>query len=165
MAPMSVPFGVPALIRSLPDASLRKFPRLMLPSALRDTKIVSVTKSAALTTSPFPLTLTPFIHQQFVFDTSVPLNLSLCVPAKDRLFVKMCDPVSNLKFDSPLSQDVLLVTVMLPGFELKVIPCFLLPKAIERLIVWLTGMSSPPSLNPFPSLAVVVPPVLRNPLL
>ena len=92
-------------------------------------------KSAALTSSPLPLTLTPFIHQQFVLDTSVPLNLSLCVPANDRLLVKMCDPVSNLMFDSPLSHDVLLVTVMLPGFELKVMPCFLLPNAIERLIM------------------------------
>src|SRR5262245_62540094 len=79
IAPMSVPFGVPAFIRSLPDASLRKFRRLILPSALRVTEGVRLTKSAALTSSPFPFTLTPFIHQQLVKDTSVPLNLSLCV--------------------------------------------------------------------------------------
>ncbi len=57
IAPISVPLGVPALIKSLPEASLRKLPRLMLPLALRVTVGVRLRKSAALTTSPFPLTL------------------------------------------------------------------------------------------------------------
>src|SRR4030095_16523808 len=165
MAPISVPLGVPALIRSLPAASLRKLPKLILPSALRVTVGERLTKSAALTTSPFPLVLTPLIHQQLVLLTSMPARLSLCAPAKDRLLVKTCDPSSNLILDSPLSQELLLVTVMLPGFELKVIPCFLLPKAIERLMVWLTAMPSPPNLKPLPSLSVVVPPVDKKPLL
>lgn len=78
--------------------------------------------------------------------------------------MKTCEPSSNLRLDSPLSHELLFVTVMLPGFELKVIPCFLLPKAIERLIVWLTGMSSPPSLKPLPSLSAVVVPSLKWPL-
>jgi len=135
MAPISVPLGVPALIKSLPGASLRKLPRLILPSALRVTLGVRLTKSAALATSPFPLTLTPLIHQQFVFPTSVPMRSSLSVPAKDKLLVKTCEPSSNLRLASPLSHDVLFETVILPGFELKVMPCFLLPKAIERLMV------------------------------
>src|SRR6185295_2279028 len=105
---MSVPLGVPAFIRSLPEASLRKLPRLMLPFAFRVTVGVRLTKSAALTSSPFPLTLTSLIHQQLVFPTSVPMRLSLSVPAKDRLLVKTCEPTSNLRFDSPLSHEVLL---------------------------------------------------------
>src|SRR5215510_2955239 len=135
IAPISVPAGVPALIRSLPGASLRKLPRLIVPSALRVTLGVRLTKSAALTTSPLALTLTPFFHQQLVLDTSVPVVWSLLVPWKDRLLVKTWVPVSNLMFSSPLSNDVLLATVMLPGLLLKVMPCFLFPKAIERLMV------------------------------
>src|SRR5215475_7126270 len=135
MAPISVPLGVPALIRSLPVASLRKLPRLMLPSALRVMVGVRLTKSAALTTSPLALTLTPFIHRQLVLATSVPLILSLAPLWKDRLLVKMWVPESNLMLDWALFNDVLLVTVMLPGLELNVMPCFLLPKAIERLMI------------------------------
>src|SRR5215475_9405960 len=135
MAPISVPLGVPALIKSLPGASLRKLPRLMLPSALRVTEGVRLTKSAALTTSPLALTLTPFFHQQLVLETSVPLVWSLLVPWKDRLLVKTWVPVSNLMFSSPLLNDVQLVTVMLPGLLMKVMPCFLWLKAIERLMM------------------------------
>src|SRR5215470_1098033 len=152
-------------MRSLPDASLKKLPRLMLPSALRVTLGVRLTKSAALTTSPLALTLTPFFHQQLVLETSVPVVWSLLVPWKDRLLVKTWVPVSNLMFSSPLLNDVQLVTVMLPGLLLKVMPCFLFPKAIERLMMWLTGMSSPPSLKPLPSLLVVEPPLEVAPLL
>src|SRR6266511_875470 len=115
MAPISVPLGVPALMRSLPG--------------------VRLTKSAALTTSPLALTLTPFFHQQLVLETSVPVVWSLLVPWKERLLVKTCVPVSNLMFSWPLFNDVLLVTVMLPELLLKVMPCFLFPKAIERLMV------------------------------
>src|SRR5215510_9952651 len=135
IAPISVPLGVPALMRSLPGASLRKLPRLMVPSALRVTLGVRLTKSAALTTSPLALTLTPFFHQQLVLETSVPVVWSLFVPWKERLLVKTWVPVSNLMFSSPLLNEVQLVTVMLPGLLLKVMPCFLLLKAIERLMM------------------------------
>ena len=54
-APMSVPAGVPALMRSLPGASLRKFPRLMLPSALRKMFGVRLTKSAGAHHQPLPV--------------------------------------------------------------------------------------------------------------
>src|SRR5215813_10019496 len=87
IAPISVPEGVPALIKSLPGASLRKLPRFILPSELRETDGVRLTKSAELTTRPFPLVLTPLIHQQFVFATSVPLCLSLCPLWNERLLV------------------------------------------------------------------------------
>src|SRR5215510_2116893 len=132
---MSVPLGTPALIRSLPGASLRKLPMLMLPSALREMVGLRLTKSAALTTSPLALTLTPFFHQQLVLETSVPVVWSLLVPWKERLLVKTWVPLSNLMFSSPLSHDVLLANVMLPRFRLNVKPCFLFPKAIERRTV------------------------------
>ena len=132
---MSVPLGVPALTKSLPGASRRKLPKLMLPSALRVTVGVRLRKSAVVTTSPFPLTVTSLIHQQFVLATSTPMRSSLSPPTNDRLLVKTCEPASNLRLDSPLFHEVLFATVMLPVFLLKVNPCCLLPKAIERLMV------------------------------
>src|SRR5437867_12912496 len=129
---MSVPAGVPASIRSLPAASRRKLPRLMLPSALRKMLGVRLTKSAAEQTRPLALVLTPFFHHTFVPPTSVPLVLSLWVPWTDRLLVKTCVPSSNLMLLSPLAQEVLLVTVMLPGLLLEVMPCLLFRKAMER---------------------------------
>src|SRR5262245_2244621 len=112
IAPISVPLGVPALMRSLPDASLRKLPRLIVPSALRVTLGVRLTKSAALTSSPLALTLTPFFHQQLVLETSVPVVWSLLVLWKDRLMVEVWVMVSYMLVLLSLIISVEIVIVM-----------------------------------------------------
>jgi hypothetical protein len=82
---MFVPAGVPAPIKSLPDASFRKLPRFGEPSALRRTEGVKLTKSAALAIKPLAFVLALFFHQTLDPDMSVPLVLSLEPPLSERL--------------------------------------------------------------------------------
>ncbi|MNI87174.1 hypothetical protein D3C73_1443500 [compost metagenome] len=117
-APILVPLGVPEPIKSLPVASFRKLPRLKEPSAFRTTEGVRLTKSALLAASPLPFTLALLFHQTFVLETSVPLVLSLDVPAKLRLFVNTWVPESKAKLLCPLLHEVLLVNCMEPGLLL-----------------------------------------------
>ncbi|MNW10096.1 hypothetical protein D3C71_2072350 [compost metagenome] len=59
-----------------------------------------------------------FFHQTLVLDTSVPLVLSLELPAKLRLLVNTWVPESKAKLLWPLLQEVLLVIWMEPGLLL-----------------------------------------------
>ena len=135
-APISVPLGAPALSRSLPGGQPEEISEVDAAVGVADDGWREADEISRAHDQPFG------VDAHAVFPPAVRISRrpcrcvwSLSVPAKERLLVKMCVPSSNLMFSSPLSHEVLLVTVMLPGLELKVMPCFLLPKAIERLMM------------------------------
>src|SRR3954463_7353226 len=159
---MSVPLGVPPLTRSEPEASLQKLPRLMLPSALRaklEGAVSDWKSDAEITFVPPLLSLAPLFQNRFVVPVSVS-NVASELPAlSEALLVNtLCPPERKLKFDWVLLNDVLFTTWIGPGLLLSVIPWWRLSKAMQRRIVCVTAMPSPPSLKPFRSpFALMVP--------
>src|SRR6185369_3940592 len=94
-------------------------------------------------------------------------NVASELPAlSDALLVKtLCPPERKLKFDWVLLNDVLFTTWMGPGLLLSVSPWCRLLNAMQRRMVCVTAMPSPPSLKPLRSPFELIVPLDSWPLL
>jgi hypothetical protein len=109
----------------------------------------------------------PFVpDQNWLVASELPMIRSLVpLPLRHEVLFRNTEvPASKLKLRSVLSMLRLFEMVIEPGLLLYVNPCLPFLYAMVRRTMWLTPMSSPPSLKPLRSPLPAWPPLLSVPL-